>query len=186
MVRWPGKIQAGRQSSEMFSLEDWFVTLASIAGDPTVAEKLKNGTTYDGKNFKVLLEGVDQTNFITGKAPSNRNYYFYYDEANLTAIRYKQFKMIFSSKREGKWDNFLEPYGRPLLINLLMDPYERRTDDDITRKMSEHKTWVYAPMLDLLGKHLMTFKEFPPRQTPLSGNFTKMIEGMMQQLQTGK
>jgi arylsulfatase len=132
-----------------------------------------------------LLEGVDQTDLITGKGPSKRNYYFYYDEVNLTAIRYNQFKLVFSSKREGKWDDELQPYGRALLINLLMDPFERRTDDDLTRQLAEHKTWVFRPILDIMEKHLASFKEFPPRQTPMSGDFTKMIEGMMFQLKSG-
>ena len=183
LVRWPGKVEAGRQSSEIVSMEDWFTTLASAAGEPSVAEKLKNGATYNGKSFKVLLEGVDQTDFLLGKSASKRDFYFYYDEGNLTAVRYKQYKMIFASKRNGKWDGQLQGYGRPILVNLLLDPYERQVDSDITRQMSEHKGWVYAPMLELLGKHLMTFKDFPPRQTPLSGDFTKMIQGMMQQMQ---
>jgi arylsulfatase A-like enzyme len=185
IIRWPGKVQPGTQNSEIMSLEDLFTTFASVAGEPDVAEKLKKGTTYNGKQFKVLLEGVDQTDLITGKGPSKRNYYFYYDETNLTAIRYNQFKLVFSSKREGKWDDELQPYGRALLINLLMDPYERRTDDDLTRQLAEHKTWVFRPILDLMEKHLTSFKEFPPRQKPMSGDFTKMIEGMMLQLQSG-
>jgi arylsulfatase len=185
IVRWPGKIAAGTQSSDIVSMEDWLPTFSSIAGEPTVVDKLKNGTTYNGKSFKVLLEGVDQTDFLLGTSASKREHYFYYDEANLTAVRYKQFKMIFSSKREGKWDSQLQAYGRPMLVNLLLDPYERQLNSDITRQMSEHKGWVYAPMLELLGKHLATFKEFPPRQTPLSADFTKMIEGMMQQMKAG-
>jgi arylsulfatase len=185
LVRWPGKVQAGTQSSEMMSLEDLFATLSSVAGEPDVAEKLKKGATYNGKSFKVLLEGIDQTDLLTGKGPSKRNTYLYYDEANLTGVRYKQFKMLFSSKRGGKWDNELQPYGRALLINLLLDPYERQTDSDITRQLAEHKSWVYAPMLEELKKHLVSFKEYPPRQKPLTADFTKMIEGMIQQLQLG-
>jgi arylsulfatase A-like enzyme len=186
IVRWPGKVEAGRQSSEMMSLEDWFPTLVAAAGDTSIVEELKKGSTFNGKPFKVLLEGINQTDFITGKSPSKRDFYFYYDEANLTGIRYKQFKMTFASKRNGKWDGYLEPYGRPLLVNLLLDPYERQTDSDITRQLSEHKGWAYAPMLGLMQKHLMSFKEFPPRQTPLSGDFTKMIQGMMQQMKNGE
>jgi hypothetical protein len=36
-----------------------------------------------------------------------------------------------------------------------------------------------------MEQHLASFKEFPPRQTPMSGDFTKMIEGMMFQLKSG-
>jgi arylsulfatase A-like enzyme len=185
IIRWPGKVQAGTQNSGIMSLEDLFTTLSSIAGEPDVAEKLKKGATYNGKQFKVLLEWVDQTDLITGKGPSKRDDYFYYDETNLTGIRYQQYKLLFSSKRNGKWDDELQPYRRALLVNLLMDPYELRTDDDTTRRLAEHKGWVCRPILDLMEKHLASFKEFPPRQTPMSGDFTKTIEGMMRQLKSG-
>jgi arylsulfatase len=184
IIRWPGKVEAGRVSSELMSMEDWFTTFSSIAGDPEVKEKMKAGATYNGKKFKVLLEGEDQTDLLLGKGPSKRTKYFYYDEANLTGIRYKQFKIIFSSKRSGQWDDELAPYGRPILVNLLMDPFEQHTDDDYTRKYSEFKNWVYAPLLEMLQVHLQSFEDFPPRQTPLTGDFTKAISGMMNRLKT--
>ena len=184
IVRWPGKVKAGVINSELMSMEDWFTTFAAIAGEPNVKEKLQKGTRYNGKNFKVLLEGVDQTDMLLGKGPSKREVYYYYDEANLSGGRYKQFKMLFSSKRNSKWDDQLAAYGRPILVNLLMDPYEEHTDDDYTRKYSEFKNWVYAPLLGLMQKHLASFKEFPPRQTPLTADFTVDIERIKQALGT--
>ncbi|NRB42929.1 MAG: sulfatase-like hydrolase/transferase, partial [Pseudomonadales bacterium] len=184
IIRWPGKVAPGVVNSELVSMEDWFTTFASIAGEPDVKKKLQKGARYNGKKFKVLLEGFDQTDMLLGKAPSKRTTYFYYDEANLTGVRYNQFKLLFSSKRSGKWDDQLAAYGRPILINLLMDPYEEHTDDDYTRKYSEFKNWVYAPLLGVLGNHLKSFQKFPPRQTPLTADFTVDIERIKKALGT--
>lgn len=182
LVKWPGHIEAGSYSAGIMTMEDWFATLASIAGEPNVGEKLKNGTTYDGKQFKNLIEGVDQTDFITGKSESARNHVFYYDEFNLAAFRLNQFKFHFAVKEDGQWDNPLVYLGRAMLINILMDPYERRIHDDITRQLAEHKTWAYVPALNILKEHFQSFEEFPQRQTPLSMDygtmFKRILDGM--------
>ena len=74
-------------------------TLAAAAGDSGVVEKLRNGTSYGDRNFKVHLDGFDQTVLFSGKsAQSARDFVFYYDETTLTAIRYRQFKVTFSAK----------------------------------------------------------------------------------------
>ncbi len=65
-----------------------------------------------------------------------------------------------------------------------MDPYEEHTDDDYTRKYSEFKNWVYAPLLGLISEHLASFQKFPPRQVPLTADFTVDIERIKQLLKT--
>ena len=75
---------------------------------------LKKAPSYGGRNYKLHLDGYDQTALFTGKSDkSARNFVFYYDETVLTAIRYKQFKVTFSAKMDGHWDNPLETLGRP-------------------------------------------------------------------------
>lgn len=179
LVRWPGHVPANTFSAEMMSMEDWFTTLASIAGEPNVAEKLKSGATYNGKKFKNLLEGMDQTAFITGKGPSVRHTYFYYDEFNLAALRMNQYKFVFAVKENGKWDDPLVYFGRALMVNLMMDPYERRLHDDLTRQLAEHKTWAYVPALGVIKDHFKSFEEFPQRQTPLSTDYGTMFERIL-------
>lgn len=185
VVRWPGKIKPGQVSADIVAMEDWFPTLGAIAGEPDVVGKLKKGHQYGAMSYKVHLDGVDQTEFLTGKSPrSARNHLFYYDEANLAAVRIGPWKVTIASKRGGKWDDFLEPYGRPPITNLLMDPFERQ-DGDVNRVWTEAKGWVYLPALDLLQKHLASFKEYPPRQVNMSGDLTKMIWGAMQRVNAG-
>ncbi len=181
MIRWPGA-PAGRVSSEIVDSLDLFPTLAAAAGEPDVVDKLKNGTDYDGRNFKVHLDGFDQTGLFTGKTEqSNRRFVLYYDETVLTAFRYDAFKITFSLKEGGHWDAPLIGLGRPLITNLRMDPFERQTGD-VARQYAEHKTWVLTPIVGIAEKHLMSFQEFPIRQLGLSAQMGKTIEGIQSQI----
>ena len=111
-------------------MTDLLPTLAAAAGEPDVVDRLKRALRMAVANYKLHLDGYDQTALFTGKSEqSARNFVFYYDETVLTAIRYKQFKITFSAKFGDRWDSPLQSYGRPLITNLLMDPFERQTGD---------------------------------------------------------
>ena len=101
VIRWPGA-PAGRVSSEIVDMTDLLPTLAAAGGEPDVVDKLKKGAAYGGRNYKLHLDGYDQTALFSGKSEqSARNFVFYYDETVLTAIRYKQFKITFLCKVNG-------------------------------------------------------------------------------------
>ena len=181
LVRWPGA-PAGRVSSDIVDMTDLLPTLAAAAGEPDVVEKLKKGESYGGRTYKLHLDGFDKTALFTGKSnESARNFIFYYDETMLTAIRYKQFKITFSAKMDGHWDDPLENLGRPVITNLLMDPFERQWGD-VNRQYAEHKGWTLTPIIGIATKHLMTFKEFPVRQIGLSAQMGKTIESIQSQI----
>lgn len=181
VIRWPGS-SGGRVSSEIVDMTDLLPTLTAATGEENVVEKLKQGTNFGGKNYKLHLDGYDQTALFTGQSDkSARNFVFYYDETVLTAIRYKQFKVAFSAKQGGHWDDPLLSYGRPVITNLLMDPFERQMGN-INRQLAEHKAWVLTPLVGIVGKHLQSFQEFPVRQVGLSADFGKTIEGIQSQI----
>jgi arylsulfatase len=181
VIRWPGA-PGGRVSSEIVASLDFLPTLAAAAGEPDVVAKLAKGADYGGTTYKVHLDGVDQTALFSGKSEdSARSSVFYYDETVLTAIRYEQIKITFSAKAGGHWDDPLLGYGRPMITNLLMDPFERQ-DGDLGRQYAEHKTWVLTPILGIVEKHLASFQEFPVRQVGLSAQFGKTIEGIQSQI----
>ena len=135
-------------------MTDLLPTLAAAAGEPGVIEKLKKGATFGGRNYKLHLDGFDQTALFTGQSDkSARNFVFYYDETALTAIRYQQFKITFSAKFDGHWDDPLQNLGRPMITNILMDPFERQWGD-LNRQYAEHKGWVLTPILGVTTKSL--------------------------------
>ncbi len=78
MIRWPGKVPAGKVENGIISGLDWFPTFLAAAGNPNIVEELKRGKQIDGTTYKVHLDGYDQTNMITGNGPSNRNEIFYF------------------------------------------------------------------------------------------------------------
>ncbi len=181
VIRWPGT-EGGRVSSEIVDMTDLLPTLAAAAGEANIVDKLKQGATYGGRSYKLHLDGYDQTALFTGKGEqSARDSIFYYDEAILTAIRYKQFKITFSAKYDGHWDDPLLNLSRPMITNLLMDPFERQWGD-LNRQYAEHKGWVLTPILGIIEQHLATFREFPVRQVGLSAQMGKTIEGIQSQI----
>src|SRR5689334_5065919 len=43
MVRWPGKVPAGKVENGIMSGLDWFPTLVAAAGNPNITDELKKG-----------------------------------------------------------------------------------------------------------------------------------------------
>ena len=59
MVRWPGKIKPGQVSNEIIAHYDWLPTLAAIAGDTEVTDKLLKGYKLGDVTYKVHLDGYN-------------------------------------------------------------------------------------------------------------------------------
>jgi arylsulfatase A-like enzyme len=55
MVRWPGHIQAGSVSTDIFSGLDWFPTLLAAARDATIKDRLLKGTNVGGTTFQKCI-----------------------------------------------------------------------------------------------------------------------------------
>ena len=92
LVRWPGVIQPGTVTNELMSHNDWVPTLCAIAGEPDIVNKLQAGYTANGINYKVHLDGYDQSAFlrsVSGTAANNngaksaRDKFFYSDDDGL-------------------------------------------------------------------------------------------------------
>jgi arylsulfatase A-like enzyme len=183
MVRWPGRIQAGLVLNGIVSHNDWFVTLLAAAGDPDVAERLKQGTDLAGTTYKVHLDGHDQLDYLTGAVASSPRQHFFYvsDDGDLTALRYDNWKFVFLEQRApGTLRVWAEPYTAlrvPKLFNLRTDPYERA---DITSNtyydwLINH-AWIFIPAQAYVAQMLQTLAEFPARQEPASFSVDKVME----------
>ena len=174
-VRWPGHIQPGGLTNQIFSGLDWFPTLLAAAGNTTITSDLLKGTAIGGKTFKVHLDGFNQLDFITGKSKTSaRDYFIYFnDDAQLVATRFKDWKVVFREQSAPSgfrvWSDPFILYRVPRLFNLRMDPYERA---DQTSDVYFDWTVKNDYILNVVGlraiEFLQTFKAYPPSQLPAS------------------
>jgi arylsulfatase A-like enzyme len=166
MVRWPDKIPASLVRNGISSHEDVMPTLMAAAGNSNIIEELKKGKKIGNMNYKVHLDGFNNLDYWTGKTnESVRNYFFYYYESKLTAIRVGPWKMHFATK--DRYFDDMVSHTMPRLFNLRKDPFEHY--DDITGfHQIMAKSWVIQPSISILQEHLESFKEFPPRQAAAS------------------
>ena len=169
--------------NDIFSAEDWATTLVAAAGEPDIKNKLLQGYDAAGKNFRVHLDGYDQRDLLAGKGSDKRKEFFYWtDDGNLAGLRYQQWKAVFMEQQAHGFDVWAQPMVQlrlPSLFNLRSDPFERAQHEagDYVRWFVEH-AFVLVPAQAIVGQHLMSFKEFPPRQEP--GSFS--VEQAMEKL----
>ena len=175
LVRWPGLVQPRTEINDIVSAEDWVPTLVAAAGEPDIKNKLLQGYDAGGKTFKVHLDGYDQRDLLAGKGPDKRREFFYWtDDGNLAGLRYDQWKVVFMEQRShgfDVWQEPLVPLRAPKIFNLRSDPFERADHEagEYDKWFIEH-AFVFVPAQAIVGQHLRTFQEFPPRQKP--GSFS--------------
>ncbi len=190
LIRWPGHIKAGAQTSEMMAALDWLPTLTEIAGGPT-GEGLKKeieAGKYPGF-VKTTLDGVNQAEFLTGKsAHSARDYFFYYSGAQLAAVRWKNWKFVYYGTGQGAegWLMPLIPYHWTMLTNLNRDPFEQTFSNKSAMSLGgAYNSTVTAYIYDwnilpvgqkLALNHLETYVDYPPLQAPASYNLSQVME----------
>jgi len=185
MIRWPGHIPAGEIKTGIVSGLDWFPTLLAAVGDQDVKQRLLKGWTPDGagKSYKVHLDGYNQLDYLTGKAPeSAREDFFYFnDDGMLVAMRYQNWKAVFCEQQApGGFAVWKDPFvclRVPKLFNLRMDPYERA---DVVS--NQYYDWLvkndYLVLIASMkaGEFLKTFIDYPPSQRPATFSVDQVQE----------
>jgi arylsulfatase A-like enzyme len=182
MVRWPGKIPAGKVENGMISGLDWFPTFVAAAGNPNIKEELLKGKKLGDKTYKVHLDGYNQMDLITGKGPSNRHELFYFAEARLGALRIDDFKFRFIDQPEG-WPGPKVPINMPLINNIRQDPFERTDIANLLMGAPAYMNdfyarefWRFVFVQQQVGKLAATAIEYPPMQKPASFNLQAVKE----------
>src|SRR5258705_13288707 len=139
MIRWPGKLPAGRVSDEIVHAVDLFPTLASIAGADVPKDR--------------PIDGVDQSNFFTGKSEkSAREGILIWCADRLQAVKWRNFKVHFYQQ-----DTMVSPPGKlaiPLLVNFFTNPREDK-DKGIT------DSWIFRPVLKMGDPFEQSTKKHP-------------------------
>lgn len=162
IVKWPGHIAPGEWTGELMSSEDWLPTLVSLAGIPNVRQKLLEGLKVGNKDYRLHLDGYDQSQMLLGKGPSARQEFFFYAETQLTAFRVNEWKVHLALKNE--WLKQAEVLPSGILIDIKRDPFERSPETPGFFTWLKEKTWVIPKVSGPFVKHLQSLKEFPPRQ----------------------
>lgn len=144
LIRWPGKIPAGRISNEIVHGVDMFATLAKVTGAKVPADR--------------PMDSLDQSDFFLGKSEkSARESFPIWLTDRLQAVKWHSWKLHFFRQ-----DTMFDPavkYPVPVLYNLYTDPREEKPAID---------TWVVHPMLRIVGAFEKSVKQYPliPMGTP--------------------
>jgi hypothetical protein len=165
ILRWPGKVPAGKVENQIVSGLDWFPTLVAAAGNPNIVEELKKGKQLGDRTYKVHLDGYDQTDLFTGKGPSKRHEIFYFAETTLGAVRINDFKYRFIDQPNG-WLGGTVKADWPILVNLRLDPYERSglTGSLAYYNWFAYEFWRFVFVKNEVAQYAQTFLDFPPMQ----------------------
>jgi arylsulfatase len=142
IIRWPGKVPAGRVSNEIMHEVDTFTTFAKIAGAAVPQDR--------------PIDGLDQTAFLLGKTEqSAREGFPVFVADRLEAVKWRNYKMAFYEAERDWWSPPIK-LGVPKIFDLIKDPTEEYgatlTADG----------WVGGPMMKIVGDFEASLKRFPP------------------------
>lgn len=140
LIRWPGKVPAGKVSNEIVHVVDILPTLANVAG------------------FKVpndrIIDGVDQLDFFLGKqAKSNREGFIVYNNDDVYAYKWRNWKMHLVELEN--MNSTPKPLNVPRIYNLITDPKEEYN-------MAAEATWLLPVMFKKIVAFQETLAEEPP------------------------
>ena len=144
MVRWPGKIPAGRTSNEIVHGVDMFATLAKFTGAKVPDDR--------------PIDSLDQSDLFLGKSEgSAREGFPIWNSNTLMAVKWRNWKVHFV-----KQDTPMDPPLKlliPFIINLYTDPLEESPTLD---------SWVLHPALKIVAGFEMSLRKHPliPMGTP--------------------
>jgi hypothetical protein len=142
--------------------------------------------------YKVHLDGYNFLPYLTGKAKEGprKEFFYFSDGGDLLAMRAGNNKFNFMEQDAPGtykvWQKEFSNLRIPTIYNLRTDPYEQGS---ITSNKwwdyQMHKTFYLYPGIEIAGKFLETFKEFPPRHPAASYTMSNAIE-KIRAIGTGK
>ena len=185
-VRWPGRIKAGSVSNEIMHHMDWLPTFLAAAGDSGIKEKLLKSHQAIGRDYKVHLDGYNFLPYLTGQEEKGRRdeIFYFSDDGDLTALRYRDWKLIFMEQRvEATFQAWAEPFVPlriPLIFNLRRDPYEcSQVTSNTYYDWLLDRAYLLVPAQAYVGRFLETFIQFPPRQKAASFALDDVMEKLL-------
>ncbi len=130
IARWPGRIDAGRESNEIVALVDVFPTVAKLTGAEMPDDR--------------EIDGVDQSAFLLGESQeSAREGVLIFSGRTLLAVKWRRFKVFLTGDDPGHGQRHWKRLWAPVVHNVEQDP---REEVDIR----SDNMWVLAPALRLV------------------------------------
>lgn len=130
LVRWPGKVPAGRVNDAVFATLDFLPTFAQLAGFDLPEDR--------------IIDGVDQTDLLLGKSETgNRDTYFYHSGSH--GVRHGKWKLL----KPNRWPkNFARTYPKDIGTN---DTELYNLDEDIgeTTNLADQHPQIVAELMRL-------------------------------------
>ena len=184
ILRWPGKVPAGKVENGIMSGLDWFPTLVAAAGNPNIADELKKGKQIGDRTYKVYLDGYNQMDLITGTGKSRRNEIFYFAESTLGAVRIGDYKYRFIDQPNG-WLGGTVKVDWPILVNLRLDPFERTglSGSLAFYNWFAYEFWRFVFVKQEVARYAQTFLDYPPMQKGASFNLERLKEELEKKLE---
>jgi arylsulfatase len=153
LMRWPGRIQAGRSSNEIFCILDFYRTFAKIVG---AAEKVPTDRPIDS---------IDQSSFLLGKQEkSDRESAMYFHSGELLAIKWRNFKghlkvrvpaeSAVRQAGQGVVNGYNLQLNYPWIFNIEDDPKE-------LWNINTASSWVSVAMAKVLVEYKRSIQAFP-------------------------
>jgi arylsulfatase len=142
IVRWPGRIPAGRVSNEIVHEVDTYTTFAKLAGAPVPQDR--------------PVDGVDQTDFLLGKSDkSNRKGFPVFVADRLEAVKWRNWKVAFYDEQRDWWTPPAK-LGTPKAFDLITDPKEEYPATAI------RNSWNAGPVMKIVVDFEQSLKKHPP------------------------
>jgi arylsulfatase A-like enzyme len=171
---WPGKIAPDVKNHDIIGGLDFMATFASLAGVKLPTNDLAGQPT--------IFDSYDMSPVLFGTGPDPRETWYYFTENELLpgAVRYHQYKFVFSLRGDDGahtgglavdanlgWKG-AEKYVAtcPQIFDLLQDPQERY---DIFMNNFTESTWMGPVMGQQLSAVMKTYVKYPPRKLQSDG-----------------
>jgi len=150
IVRWPGKVPAGRVSNEMVQITDLYTTLAKFSGADIPSDR--------------AVDGLDQRDFLLGNTEKSAREFYPVFQGGLSgyelyAIKWRKWKLHFIWQ-ERKYD-VPQKLAIPRLIDLYVNPQERIEETKSVTSL-EGRAWIAHAMFAEMAKFKATLVTDPP------------------------
>jgi arylsulfatase A-like enzyme len=152
IIRWPGRIPAGRTSNEIVHEVDTYTTFARIAGANVPQDR--------------PIDGVDQTEFLLGRSErSNREGCPVFVADRLEAVKWRNWKVVFYDEQRDWWTPPAK-LGVPKAFDLITDPKEEYPATGL------RNSWNAGPAMKIVTTFEQSLKEHPPIAPGTSDPYT--------------